>query len=679
MLVVDDAEDLRGTGRLCPARRRVCRANGGERFEALFAAYEMQPAVIVMDMKMPLLDGIEATRLIKATEATRHAKIIAHTADPSLPDPVVQRLFAAVLPKPSPPDVVLTAGTERGKSVAGFGYLLSRSFSEYFAGCNFSRSGFASWMGGMRYVMTCNLSRERPWAARDGLSVDCHRRSSDASIGSGPEPHRHPHRNGQGRTGRRPCGCARPVSSPALIGGPATTDHERERATALPGSAAGSLRARRRVRRDSRPTTKRTSPSAQAPPSREPVVLTAREVSRNRSWSREPARASTRADPGFGTRFGPEDLDAIPTRRSSMFDWVKAAPGISPTSPASASTTRLRVRLGRQSEPVSHRRHELHRPSNGVARADPGIDFIQEAADPVRGRVRRVRQCPGRRGQRHHQAGSDRFLYDASYYCADRRPDQPAGTASSTTGSGNCDSGYERARYRDFTTTLGGPAVRDRLWFFAGYQYLRDYDSQPGTDPALPEDLRAGQDLREAHLATGSGLAVGAKLSRRVLGQPRAPTFDEAVRRDPARRRIGAGHELRPSDAHVVGQYRVGRARRTVPSSRRTTRRPRAIRRSPSRVDQPGQRLERRPAANRRGEAHSHDREGDVQPLSGPGCWAPITSGRSAGKSTGASTARLSVIPTGVRYVYNNGVPSQPTLAAIPPTQAAVRHGRRRS
>jgi hypothetical protein len=24
---------------------------------------------------------------------------------------------------------------------------------------------------------------------------------------------------------------------------------------------------------------------------------------------------------------------------------------------------------------------------------------------------------------------------------------------------------------------------RDRLWFFTGYQYLRDYDSQPGADP----------------------------------------------------------------------------------------------------------------------------------------------------------------------------------------------------
>ena len=53
-------------------------------------------------------------------------------------------------------------------------------------------------------------------------------------------------------------------------------------------------------------------------------------------------------------------------------------------------------------------------------------------------------------------------------------------------GAGDLTSGYTRAKYRDFTTNLGGPAVRDRLWFFAGYQYLRDNDSQPGTDSNSP-------------------------------------------------------------------------------------------------------------------------------------------------------------------------------------------------
>jgi hypothetical protein len=47
-------------------------------------------------------------------------------------------------------------------------------------------------------------------------------------------------------------------------------------------------------------------------------------------------------------------------------------------------------------------------------------------------------------------------------------------------------SGYERARYGDLAASLGGPVKRDRLGFFGAYQYLRDYDSQPGADPAFP-------------------------------------------------------------------------------------------------------------------------------------------------------------------------------------------------
>src|SRR2546421_307211 len=46
------------------------------------------------------------------------------------------------------------------------------------------------------------------------------------------------------------------------------------------------------------------------------------------SGSRIEARSS-----GFETRFKAEDFQAIPTRRFSMVDFIRAAPGVSPTSP----------------------------------------------------------------------------------------------------------------------------------------------------------------------------------------------------------------------------------------------------------------------------------------------------------------------------------------------------------
>jgi two-component system, cell cycle response regulator DivK len=107
VLVVDDYGGVRDVlARVLEDAGFVVRtaANG---LEALIAAYEMRPGVIVMDISMPVLDGIEATRLIKAVEATRDARVIAHTGNPSFDDSPTRRLFAAVLTKPATPGAVV--------------------------------------------------------------------------------------------------------------------------------------------------------------------------------------------------------------------------------------------------------------------------------------------------------------------------------------------------------------------------------------------------------------------------------------------------------------------------------------------------------------------------------------------------------------------------------------------
>ena len=109
VLVVDDAEDVREMVAFVLRDAGFIVRTAVDGLDALLNAYEMQPAVIVMDMTMPVLDGVEATRLIKATKATRDARVIAYTANPSLADVLAKRLFVAVLPKPSTPDVLIAA------------------------------------------------------------------------------------------------------------------------------------------------------------------------------------------------------------------------------------------------------------------------------------------------------------------------------------------------------------------------------------------------------------------------------------------------------------------------------------------------------------------------------------------------------------------------------------------
>ena len=107
VLVVDDSGDIRDLIALVLQNAGFVVRTAANGLEALIAAYEMRPAVIVMDVSMPVLDGIEATRLIKASEATRDARVIAHTGNPSRDASLTGHLFAAVLQKPTTPDVLL--------------------------------------------------------------------------------------------------------------------------------------------------------------------------------------------------------------------------------------------------------------------------------------------------------------------------------------------------------------------------------------------------------------------------------------------------------------------------------------------------------------------------------------------------------------------------------------------
>jgi CheY-like chemotaxis protein len=67
---------------------------------AIRRAAEMRPAAVIMDVVMPVMDGCEATRHIKA--ALGRVPVVAVTATPTLLAAEERALFEAVLGKPCP-------------------------------------------------------------------------------------------------------------------------------------------------------------------------------------------------------------------------------------------------------------------------------------------------------------------------------------------------------------------------------------------------------------------------------------------------------------------------------------------------------------------------------------------------------------------------------------------------
>jgi CheY-like chemotaxis protein len=106
LVVDDDADTLKAlSSALRMADLDVVTATNG--VEALVAAHNSQPALLIMDLAMPTLGGVETTQLLKATSQTRAIPVIAHTARPESCRPYEPSLFVYVLEKPIDPEVLL--------------------------------------------------------------------------------------------------------------------------------------------------------------------------------------------------------------------------------------------------------------------------------------------------------------------------------------------------------------------------------------------------------------------------------------------------------------------------------------------------------------------------------------------------------------------------------------------
>ena len=352
-----------------------------------------------------------------------------------------------------------------------------------------------------------------------------------------------------------------------------------------------------------------------------------------------------------------------------MFDFIRAAPGVSPTSPGSATATTVSAfGSGTNENQFLIDGTNFTCPCNGVARAEPGVDFIQEVQVQSVGASAEFGSVQGAVINVVTRQGSERFLFDASYW------GQTAGLTGQPVrrpvpDSGGQQSGYERDRYRDFTTDLGGPAIRERLWFFAGYQHLRDYDSQPGASPAFPRTYEQDKIFAKLTWQLAPGWQLVQSIHDEFWVNPELPTmvkpFEATTRSHASVPAITFGDLTHASSSNTLWDVRVGRfvyPREDEPSTGNRT--------TASRFDQVtgvssgapqtfgGSSIIRTTAKA----TLSHFR---------PGLWAADHQWKIGGQFDRGDHHVSSVIPTGVRFVDNGGQPFQ-SISRAPSHEGGV-------
>jgi hypothetical protein len=372
---------------------------------------------------------------------------------------------------------------------------------------------------------------------------------------------------------------------------------------------------------------------------------------------------------GVETRFGRGYIEAIPGRRYSMFDFIKVAPGVSATSPSSGQSNSLSTfGSGVNENAFLLDGTNFTCPCSGGAVAEPGIDVIEEVQVQSVGASAEFGNIQGAVVNVVTRQGGDTLQLDAAYYGqASALTSQPVRLRCA--GCSELETGYERDRYRDLTANLGGPIVRDRAWFFAAYQYLRDHDSQPGTDPLFPRIYENDKVFGKLTWQITPRLRLVSSFHEELWVNPSRPTlaapFETTTRLSASVPTTTFGHLTHTPSNNTLWDVRVGRFVLSQTNA---------------------------PATGNRSTPNRFDRLTGLT-SGGPAAFGDFTLIRTTAKATltrygrafsggdhewkvGGQIERgehhgLQVVPTGVRFVDDNGRPFQ-AISRNPSIQGGV-------
>lgn len=186
----------------------------------------------------------------------------------------------------------------------------------------------------------------------------------------------------------------------------------------------------------------------------------------------------------IATNYSREWVENAPVRRFTFFDLINAAPGVSQSTQTSSRSQAFGSAANENLYLLDGT--DFTAPLTGAAWPWPNTDAIEEVQTLTLGASAEYGSVAGAVFNIVTRQGSNTFHGDTNFYFQNSDL-----TGRNTDDAQDGGRPYNRARFRDSTTQLGGPLLRDKLWFFGSFQYQADWESQPGTDKNFPAKSNA--------------------------------------------------------------------------------------------------------------------------------------------------------------------------------------------
>jgi outer membrane receptor protein involved in Fe transport len=198
-----------------------------------------------------------------------------------------------------------------------------------------------------------------------------------------------------------------------------------------------------------------------------------------------------------GANYDRNWVENAPLRRFSFLDLVAAAPG-SQQVDSTGMSGRTMV-YGSSYDENSFQLDGVDITENffNEFSAEPNTDAIEQVEVLSLGAPAEYGNLTGAVYNIVTRQGTNEFHGDLNYFHQSdgltssntkdlKNPDGTFVDACATDADPNQRCAFKRDRYRDFTAQIGGPIFKDKLWFFASFQYQRDSFGSVGVDTSNP-------------------------------------------------------------------------------------------------------------------------------------------------------------------------------------------------